>query len=66
MMHTSWPQSEAFHCVECIAVAQHAKDRVILLRGPTDLTKADKVLLVFTHGVLSGESLTQLEDLSQL
>ena len=44
------------------AVAQHAKDRVILLREPTDLAKADKVLLVLTHGVLSGDSLTQLKD----
>ena len=44
------------------AVAQHAEDRVILLRESTDLPKADKILLVLTRGVLSGDSLAQLND----
>jgi acyl-CoA synthetase (AMP-forming)/AMP-acid ligase II len=44
------------------AVAQHARERVTVLREPTDLRKADKVLLVLTPGVLSGDPLAQLKD----
>ena len=44
-------------------IAQCAQDRVVLLREQmNNLPKADKVLLVLTRGVLSGESLMQLDD----